>query len=146
MSKQPETDTPPEVVNSQAEPKKSDKQVWALVGPLAVAFAIVVSAAVAAAYQFGEGVVYINDQTISDMSFFEVTGGTALGILGALVGVVAAAIGAVAALIATIVGISLGAVGLIGTAIVVAGIVTGPILLVTIIAVLIKRHYWPDVI
>lgn len=137
----------PEASASEDNVASSKKQnAWALMGPLTAAFALVVSAAVIAAYRFGEGVVYIGERTISEMNFIEVTSGTALGVLGALIGVVAAAVGAVLALIAAIIGAVVGATGVILGGLVVIGIVTGPVLLVVMIGMVIKRRYWPDVI
>lgn len=119
---------------------------WAVMGPMAAAFVLLTVATVVAAYRFGEGVVYIGDRTISDFNLFEVTGGAALGVLGMAAGLVAAALGAVTALMATIVSVAMGALGIVIGTLVVVGMVTGPILLVAVLGVLIKRRYWPDVI
>ncbi|WP_147303792.1 hypothetical protein [Parvularcula marina] len=124
----------------------SKGQAWSLIGPVTAAFALVVTAAAVAAYRFGEGIVYIGDRTISEMNFVEVTGGAALGVLGALASVGAAGLGAVVALVATIVATAMGALGVALGSLLVIGFVSGPILLVVVIGILIKRRYWPDVI
>lgn len=136
----------PGVAETESRERTSNRNSWTLMGPVAAAFAIVTVAAAIAAYRFGEGVVYIGERTISDLNVFEVTGGAALGVLGAIAGVGAAGVGAIAALVATIVGVSVGVLGLALGTLIVIGVVTGPILLVTMIGVLIKRRYWPDVI
>lgn len=137
----------PEASASEGTTTSAKKQnAWALMAPVTAAFALVVSAAVIAAYRFGEGVVYIGERTISEMNFIEVTSGTALGVLGALFGVVAAAVGAVLALCAAIIGAVVGAVGVVFGGLVVIGILTGPVLLAVMIGMMIKRRYWPDVI
>lgn len=135
-----------EQVTASNQETKSSMGNWALLGPITAAFAIVVSAAVVAAYRFGEGVVYIGDRTISDMNMFEVTGGAAVGVFGALIGLGAAAIGAVATLIAGIVGLLVGTLGMAVGFVIAAGVLTGPVLLVGLAVILVKRRYWPDVI
>lgn len=123
-------------------------QTWrlAIFAPVLAAFTIVTAVAAAAAYRFGDGVIYLQDRTISELTFFEVTGGVAMGVVAAVFGLGAAAIGAVGALVAAIIGASFGLFGLVLGGIVLIGVVTGPVLLITIIAILIKRRYWPDVI
>lgn len=124
----------------------SKTQKYAIFGPVLAAFAIVTSAAVMAAYRFGEGVIHLQGRTISELTFFEVTGGAAMGILGAVAGLGIAAVGAVGTLAAAMIGASIGIFGLILGSVVAIGVVTGPILLVTVVAILIKRKFWPDVI
>lgn len=127
---------------SPAAPAKA--RSWG--APLVAGFCLLTAVAVMAAYQFGEGVVYINERTISDLNVFEVTGGAALGVLGVVAGLGAATVGTVGAIAAAVVGVSVGALGVAAGAVVVVGVVTGPLLLVGIIAWLVKRRYWPDVI
>ncbi|MBB4658275.1 hypothetical protein [Parvularcula dongshanensis] len=111
-----------------------------------VVFGILTVTLIVAAYRFGEGVVYIDGRTISDLSFLEVTGGAAAGAAGVLVGLGAALVGLVAAVLATVLSLALATVGVGFGLFLTLGVVTGPILLAVIIGVLIKRRYWPDVI
>lgn len=138
--------TEEEKTTPQSASKRDRRRKVAVFGPALAAFSIATGAAAMAAYRFGEGVIYVGDRTISDLTFFEVTGNAALGVLGAVIALAAAAVGAVGALIATIVGVSVGFLGLVLGAVVAIGVVTGPVLLVTLVAILIKRRYWPDVI
>jgi len=119
---------------------------FAIFGPVLAAFGIVTLASAVAAYRFGEGVIHIEGQTFSDLTFFEVTGGAALSVLGAVFALAAAGVGAVGALVMAVIGASVGVFGLAIGAVVVIGVVTGPVLLVTVAAILIKRRFWPDVI
>lgn len=109
-------------------------------------FAALTGVLVVAAYQFGEGIVFFNDRTISDMNFLEVTGGAALGALGAVVAIVLAAVSAILAVITAAIGVSVGTLGVVVALFVAVGVVTGPVLLIGIVAMMIKRRYWPDVI
>lgn len=118
----------------------------AVFGPVLAAFAMVTAGAVIMAYRLGDGVIYLQDRTISELTFFEVTSGAALGVLGAVLALGAAAFGAVGALIAAIIATCVGALGLILGSVVVIGVLTGPLLLVAAVGLLIKRHFWPDVI
>ncbi len=117
-----------------------------LFASLTGAFVTVTAMAVFAAYRFGEGIIYIDDRTVSQLSLYELTGGAALGIIAAVAGVGVALVGAIATLVTAIIGLSVGALGLAIGAIIVIGVVTGPLLLIGFIAMLIKRRYWPDVI
>lgn len=129
-----------------AHGKSSKGRVLAIAGPILTVFAILTAGVTIAAYRFGEGVIYLNDRTISDMNMFEVTGGAAVGVLGIIAGLAATIVGAVVALAATILGLSVGALGLALGVVVTVGVLTGPILLIGLIIVLVRRRYWPDVI
>ena len=114
---------------------------WSLVG-----FAVLTVGLTVAMYQFGDGVVWVGDRTVSDMNPFEVTGAGAAGAAGLVVGVGALIVALVAALIATIASV---AVALLGTGVglfFAMGFALGPIFLAVILGVLIKRRYWPDVV
>lgn len=126
--------------------RKRQRRMMALMAPVVMAFVVLTAGAVVAAYRFGEDVVFIGERTISDFSVWEVTGGAALGVLGAFVGLGAAAISAVAALVVAIVGSAVAVFGVALGAVVAIGVVTGPLLLIGLLAVIIKRRFWPDVI
>ncbi|WOI54011.1 hypothetical protein [Parvularcula sp. LCG005] len=117
-----------------------------ILGPIVTAFSLIVAAAAVIAYRFGEGVIYINDRTISELNALELTSGAAVGIVGAFIGVGAAAVGALVTLVAGVLSVGFGAFGIVVGMIVALGVVTGPILLIGLIGILIKRRYWPDVI
>lgn len=120
-----------------------NRRLLRVFGPVAAALIILTGATVYAAYNHFDGHLYIYDRTISEYNFFEVTGFSAVGVVGGL-GVVV--VGLVAALVAAAVGLALAAAGLTIGAVVLVGVTTGPILLCLIIAIMIKRRYWPDVI
>lgn len=109
-------------------------------------FGLLTLSLVIAAYRFGEGVVYIDGRTISDLSLMEVTGGAAAGAVGLVVGLGAALLALAAAVLATGLSLILATLGVGLGIFVTIGVVSGPILLAIIIGVLIKRRYYPDVI
>lgn len=137
---------PPSATDEDRKRQQRRNHALVLVLPGLAVFGGLTAAVIVAAYRFGEDVVYIGDRTISDFTFLEVTGGAALGVVGAFVGLGAAAISAVAALVMTLVGGAMAVFGVALGAVVVVGVVTGPILLVMVLGVLIKRRFWPDVI
>ena len=111
-----------------------------------VVFALTTACLTVAAYQFGEGQVWIGDRTISDMNVFEVTGASAAGAAGLFAGLGAAVIALIAALAATVLSLGLAVfVGGLGVFFAL-GVVTGPVLLAVVCGVLVKRRYYPDVI
>ncbi len=131
------------VVQAGAAPKRS---LFRFVRPALTAFGLFTIVAAVVAYKFGEGVLYINDRTISDLSLFEVTGGAAVGVLGLFTAIASAALGLVATFAAGLVGIGFGTLGIVAGTIIAIGVVTGPLLLLGLIVWAVKRHYWPDII
>ena len=130
------------------EPDMASRRGGALrrIKAVAVVFALTTACLTVAAYQYGDGHVWIGDRTISDMNVLEVTGASAASVTGLVVGLGAAAIALVAALIATVVSLAVAVlVGGLGVFFAI-GVATGPILLAIIVGVLIKRRYYPDVI
>ena len=111
-----------------------------------VVFALTTACLTVAAYQWGEGQVWIGDRTISDMNVLEVTGASAAGAAGLIAGLGAAAIALIAALLATVlslvVAVLVGGLGVFFA----LGVATGPILLAVFVGILVKRRYYPDVI
>lgn len=134
--------TAPDATDPGETPRRRGGKL--LVG--AAVFSVLTLALTIAAYRFGEGAVVINDRTISEMTFFEVTGASAVGVAGLALGLSAAALAVVAALIAAIVSVAIAVLGVGLGLFVTLGVVTGPILLAVMIGVLIKRRYHPDVI
>ena len=111
-----------------------------------VLFAVTTACFTVAAYQYGEGHVWIGDRTISDLNVLEVTGASAAGVAGLIAGLGAAVVAVIAALIATVLSVGI-AVLVGGLGIFFAlGVATGPILLAIFVGVLVKRRYYPDVI
>ena len=111
-----------------------------------VVFALTTACLTVAAYQYGEGHVWIGDRTISDMNVLEVTGASAAGVAGLVVGLGGAAVALIAALVATVLSLAVAVlVGGLGVFFAV-GVATGPILLAIIVGMLVKRRYYPDVI
>lgn len=111
-----------------------------------VAFALTTACLTVAAYQYGEGHVWIGDRTISDMNVLEVTGASAAGVAGIVAGLGAMVVALIAALIATVLSVAV-AVLVGGLGIFFAlGVATGPILLAIFVGMLVKRRYYPDVI
>ena len=111
-----------------------------------VAFALTTACLTVAAYQYGDGHVWIGDRTISDMNLLEVTGASAAGVAGLVAGLGAMVVALIAAVIATVLSLAVAVlVGGLGVFFAL-GVATGPILLAVFVGVLIKRRYYPDVI
>jgi hypothetical protein len=117
--------------------------VW---GPAVGAACLVIAGVAIAAFRLGAGAVPEGLAHFQDADLVSLSSGAAIDVLAVIAGLGAAAIGAVTALIATIVGVSVGALGIALGGFIVLGVVTGPLLLVAIVAWAIKRRYWPDVI
>jgi hypothetical protein len=132
---------PDAVAGSEVAPKR---RAGVLLG--VGVFAGLTAAFTFAAYHFGDGVVFIGERTISDMTFFEVTGASAMGVAGVAVGLTAAGLALAAALIAGLISIVVAVLGLGLGLFVTLGFVMGPVLLAVIVGILVKRRYWPDVI
>lgn len=99
-----------------------------------------------AAYQWGDGVVYINDRSIGELQPWEVVGGVVIGIVGLIVGLIAGAIGLLIGLGAALLAISLAMLGIMSGVFIVAGIVLGPFLLLAAIILLVRRRTNPEVV
>lgn len=135
------------ISDDQAKDASSMKRLILIVfGAVSAGLAVVTAVAAIMAYGLGEGVIYIEEKTISELTFMELTGGTAAGIFGAVFALGMAAFGGIGTLVAAIVGAGFGVFGAIIGLVVAIGVVTGPLLLVAMIAILIKRRFWPDVI
>jgi len=99
-----------------------------------------------AAYQWGEGFIYINDRGIEDLQPWEVAGGVVIGILGLIVGLFAGAIGLLIGLGAAILAIALAMLGIFSGLFITAGVLLGPFLLLAAVILLARRRSNPEVI
>lgn len=137
-----ETDAP--VEPAEVAPRRS--RLLRRLKAVGVVFALSTACLTVAAYQYGDGHVWVGDRTISDMNLLEVTGASAAGVAGIVAGLGAMAVALIAAVIATVLSIAVavlvGGLGLFFA----FGVATGPILLAVFVGVLVKRRFYPDVI
>ncbi|MEM1381618.1 MAG: hypothetical protein AAGH41_13440 [Pseudomonadota bacterium] len=127
----------------EIEERRSGGGVWKF-----LLFLMIVAVAMGtyAAYQWGDGVVTINDRAISEFQPWEVVGGVIIGILGLLVGLLAGVIGLLIGLGAAILAISLAMLGILSGVFITAGVLLGPFLLLAAVILLMRRRTNPEVI
>jgi hypothetical protein len=92
-----------------------------------------------AAYTHGEGHIYIDGRTVSELEPWEVVGGVIIGIFGAIIGLAGGALGLIIGLAATVVAFALGLMGVAAGLFITAGVVLGPFLLIAAIILLMRR-------
>lgn len=84
--------------------------------------------------------------TVNDMGMVELTGAAAVGVASAVMSLVMGLLGLITAAAATLISLAAGAAGIVGAVIIGVGVLTGPLLLVGMIVVFIKRRFYPDII
>lgn len=92
-----------------------------------------------AAYTYGDAHIYIDGRTIEELEPWEVIGGVAIGILGAIFGLAMGVVGLVIGLAAAIVSIVLALAGVAAGLFITAGTLLGPFLLIAAIILLLRR-------
>lgn len=98
------------------------------------------AAGVWAVYTYGEGNIYIDGgRTVSDLEWWEIAGAVAAGVVALIIGLTGGLLALIVALFATIVALALGALGIFAGLFITAGVLLGPILLLVLIILMIRR-------
>lgn len=127
----------------ELEERRSGGGIWKF-----LLFVTIVAVAMGtfAAYQWGDGYVYINDRGIEDLQPWEVVGGVIIGLLGLIVGLLAGAVGILIGIGAAVLAISLAMLGILSGVFITAGVLLGPFLLLAALILLMRRRTNPEVI
>ncbi|MEO1041581.1 MAG: hypothetical protein AAFX52_04760 [Pseudomonadota bacterium] len=108
---------------------------------------LAIAAGTYALYQHGaDGNITINGRGVDDLALWEVVGAVMIGFLGLVVGLIGGLIGVVVALAAASIAIVLGLLGIFAGIFLTAGFLFGPILLIILIVIVIRKRTNPDVI
>lgn len=102
-------------------------------------FISLVGAGVWAAYTYGDGYISINGAGLESLTFWEVTAGVAIGIIGAFIGILAGIAGVLIGLAAAFLSILLALAGIATGLFITIGVLAGPILLLAAIIMLMRR-------
>lgn len=121
-------------------------RLWVVGASILGGFILAATALVVSAFKLGQGVLTVDREVSAHFSVWEVTSGAAMGVITSVIGLGAAVVGAVSALAAGIVAAVAAVFGGAAAIVVICGMVLGPLLLLGLIAILIKRRFWPDVI
>ena len=97
------------------------------------------AAGIWAVYTYGEGHIYIDGRSVNELEWWEIAGGLAAGAAALIIGLVGGLLGLVIALFATVVALVLGALGIFAGLFITAGVLLGPILLLVLIIIMIRR-------
>lgn len=135
-------------MNEMTKTKSEDRQAKVAhgLGAAVGAFVVGTIGLSVAIYVTGGQTAAANGFSGDEMGMFDVTTIAAVGMATAVIQLVMALIGMVTAMGTAIFGLAVGAIGIAGAVIVGAGIISGPILLLAGLVILIKRHFYPDVI
>ena len=108
---------------------------------------IAIASGTFAVYHYGaDGHIIINGRGVDDLAPWEVVGAVIIGLLGLIVGLIGGLIGVIVALAAASVAIALGLLGIFAGIFLTAGFLLGPLLLIILIVMIIRRRTNPDVI
>ncbi|MEM6914827.1 MAG: hypothetical protein AAF511_12720 [Pseudomonadota bacterium] len=98
-------------------------------------------------YSYGaDGHITINGRSVDDLALWEVAGAVAIGFVGLVIGLIGGLIGVVVALAAASIAVALGLLGIFAGIFLTAGFLLGPILLIILIVMVIRKRTNPDVI
>lgn len=125
----------------EIEERRSGGGVWKF-----LLFLMIVAMGTYAAYQWGDGAIYIDGRSVSDLQPWEVVGGVIIGILGMIVGLAAGAVGLLIGLAATVLALALAMLGILSGLFITAGVLLGPFLLLAAVILLMRRKSQPEVV
>lgn len=97
------------------------------------------AAGVWAVYTYGEGNIYIDGRTVSELEWWEIAGALAAGVVALIIGLIGGLLGLVVGLFAAVVALAIGALGIFAGLFITAGVLLGPILLLVLIILMIRR-------
>ncbi|MGV6802336.1 MAG: hypothetical protein ACWA5L_10480 [bacterium] len=97
-----------------------------------------------AAYAYGDGAIYIDGKTVSEMQPWEVIGGVVAGIFGLILALILGTIGLIIGIIALILALLLAAAGVAVGLFVSVGTALGPFLLIAAVILLLRKNNRKD--